>query len=248
MPLHYIAQAMAASTVEEVWTLLTEKMATYGFDRLLYGFTRNMTSFGLGGPGDFLILSTHAPDYTTRFIDDRLYFDAPMFNWALRNTGACSWSWMERNYHTLSPREREVVAFNRCMGVTAGYTISFQDNKVRNRAGLGLTAQAGVTQAHVDALWEKAGHEIQVMCQVTHLIFTTLPYTPPGRSLTARQREVLEWVGDGKTAQDISTIMGVSPATIEKHLRLAREALDVETTAQAVLKASFQNQLYAVHG
>ena len=59
---------------------------------------------------------------------------------------------------------------------------------------------------------------------------------------------MLEWVGDGKTAQDISTIMGVSPATIEKHLRLAREALDVETTAQAVLKASFQNQLYAVHG
>jgi LuxR family transcriptional regulator len=248
MPLHYIAKAMAAGSVEEVWTLLTEKMATYGFDRLIYGFTRNMTSFGLGGPGDFLILSTHTPEYTTRFIDDRLYFDAPMFNWALRNTGACSWSWMEQNFHAFTEREREVIAFNRMMGVTAGYTISFQDNKVRNRAGLGLTARPGMTQAEVDALWEEAGHEIQVMCQVTHLIFTTLPYTPPGRSLTSRQREVLEWVGDGKTAQDISIIMGVSPATIEKHLRLAREALDVETTAQAVLKASFQNQLYAVHG
>ena len=248
MPLNYIAKAMAAGSVEEVWTLLTEKMKTYGFDRLIYGFTRNMTSFGLGGPGDFLILSTHTPEYTTRFIDDRLYFDAPMFNWALRNTGACSWSWMERNFHSFSDREREVIAFNRLMGVTAGYTISFQDNKVRNRAGLGLTARPGMTQAEVDALWETSGHEIQVMCQVTHLIFTTLPYTPPGRSLTSRQREVLEWVGDGKTAQDISILMGVSPATIEKHLRLAREALDVETTAQAVLKASFQTQLYAVHG
>ena len=62
--------------------------------------------------------------------------------------------------------------------------------------------------------------------------------------LTNRQREVLEWVGDGKTTQDIATIMDLTPATVEKHLRLARESLDVETTAQAVLKASFQNQIF----
>ena len=31
---------------------------------------------------------------------------------------------------------------------------------------------------------------------------------------------------------------------VEKHLRLAREALDVETTAQAVLKASLQRQIF----
>ncbi|MFT7105919.1 MAG: LuxR family transcriptional regulator [Yoonia sp.] len=35
-------------------------------------------------------------------------------------------------------------------------------------------------------------------------------------------------------------------ATIEKHLRLAREALDVETTAQAVLKGAFNNQMFAI--
>jgi LuxR family transcriptional regulator len=38
--------------------------------------------------------------------------------------------------------------------------------------------------------------------------------------------------------------MDLTPATVEKHLRLARESLDVETTAQAVLKASFQNQIF----
>ncbi|MFV0358632.1 MAG: LuxR family transcriptional regulator, partial [Tropicimonas sp.] len=38
----------------------------------------------------------------------------------------------------------------------------------------------------------------------------------------------------------------LTPATIEKHLRLAREALDVMTTAQAVLKASFLNQIFIV--
>ncbi|MFO7771946.1 MAG: LuxR family transcriptional regulator, partial [Roseovarius gahaiensis] len=34
--------------------------------------------------------------------------------------------------------------------------------------------------------------------------------------------------------------------TVEKHLRLARQALGVETTAQAVLKAALQNQMFVV--
>ena len=66
------------------------------------------------------------------------------------------------------------------------------------------------------------------------------------RKLTGRQREALEWVGEGKTTQDIATIMGLTQATVEKHLRLAREALGVETTAQAVLKASYQNQIFVI--
>jgi LuxR family transcriptional regulator len=56
----------------------------------------------------------------------------------------------------------------------------------------------------------------------------------------------LEWVGDGKTTQDIAVLMGLTSATVEKHLRLARESLAVETTAQAVLKASFQNQMFVL--
>jgi len=33
---------------------------------------------------------------------------------------------------------------------------------------------------------------------------------------------------------------------VEKHLRLARENLNVETTAQAVLKAAFLNQMFVI--
>ena len=81
---------------------------------------------------------------------------------------------------------------------------------------------------------------------MAHLKIVTLPHHRGGRSLTKRQREALEWVGDGKTTQDIALLMGLTSATVEKHLRLAREVLSVETTAQAVLKASFQNQMFIV--
>lgn len=51
-------------------------------------------------------------------------------------------------------------------------------------------------------------------------------------------------MADGKTTQDVALLMGVSPAMVEKHLRLAREALAVETTAQAVAKAALLNMIF----
>ena len=84
------------------------------------------------------------------------------------------------------------------------------------------------------------------MNNVAHLKIQSLPYVRPTRGLTRRQLEALHWVGDGKTTADIALLMGLTPATVEKHLRLARDVLNVETTAQAVLKAALQNQMFVV--
>ena len=114
----------------------------------------------------------------------------------------------------------------------------------RSRGAMALTARQEINQDQVDAIWTIHGRTIHALCNVAHLKLMSLPYGNSRRALTKRQREVLEWVGDGKTTQDIATIMGLTPATVEKHLRLAREVLEVDTTAQAVLKASMQNQIF----
>ncbi len=236
-----------ARTVEELWDLHTKQMETYGFDRLMYGYTRYRTSSSLGDPQDWVLLSTQSPEYMKVFFDEGFYYHAPMLKWALANDGACSWRWMMdmSRVDNLTPSEMRVMEFNKQMNVTAGYTISFRSISERTKAAIALTAKAGLTQDAVEQTWAKHGDEIIVMNNVMHLKLLTLPYTGE-RSLTKRQREVLQWVGDGKTTQDIAILLELTPATIEKHLRLAREALDVETTAQAVLKAAFYNQMFIV--
>jgi DNA-binding CsgD family transcriptional regulator len=79
---------------------------------------------------------------------------------------------------------------------------------------------------------------IQIINHVAHLCILQLPAAGQRRLLTARQSEVLELVADGKTMQDIAILLERNVATVEKHLRGARDALGVETTAQAVRKAS----------
>lgn len=243
----HLAAVTAAQSVEDLWALHVAKMADYGFDRLIYGFTRYRSGASLGDPQDWVLLTNHAKSYIEPFVDGGLYFHAPMLKWAIENDGACSWRWMEEMVlsDSMTPSERRVVAFNRDHGVTAGYTISFRALSARSKGAIALTAPAGTSQDDVERVWAEHGDEIVLMNNVMHLKLLTLPYSG-ARTLTKRQREVLEWVGDGKTTQDIALLLGLTPATVEKHLRLAREAMDVDTTAQAVLKAAFYNQMFVL--
>ena len=243
--LHFITRA---TSLEELWAAHTEEMAHFGFDRLLYGYTRYRTQTSLGDPDDFVVLSNHSKDYIEGFMHGGLYFHAPMLHWALKHEGAGSWRMINQmmTSRTMTPEEQTVYEFNQKMGVTAGYTISFNSVSVRSKGAISLCAQPGLTQDEVDAIWERHGDDILLMNNIAHLKILTLPHIAPNRVLTKRQREVLEWVGDGKTTQDIAMLMGLTPATVEKHLRLAREALSVETTAQAVMKAALHNQMFVI--
>ncbi|WP_439524158.1 LuxR family transcriptional regulator [Marivita sp.] len=235
-----------SASIEELWDLHCRRMADFGFNRLLYGFTRFRTATSLGDPNDFIILSNIDSDYVEHFVHNGLYQSAPMVRWAVDNDGAASWTVLQMMLQsgTVTNDELRILDFNAKHGITAGFSISFRSLSDRAKGAIALIAEPGLSQTDVDAMWDRWGELIQLMNNIVHLKILTLPYTPPNQALTKRQREALEWVGSGKTMQDIATIMGLTPATVEKHLRLAREALNVDTTAQAVLKAALQNQMF----
>lgn len=249
MTLHdYLYFISSAQSLEELWTGHTEKMASYGFDRLIYGITRYLTKTSYGDPEDFVILTNHSDEYVDGFLHSGLFFHAPMLHWARENEGAASWQLINQMMasETMTAQERRVYDFNARMGVTVGYTISFKSVSARSKGAISLCARPGLSQVEIDAVWQEHGRDILLMNNIAHLKILTLPYTSPTRSLTKRQREALAWVGDGKTTQDIALLMGLTSATVEKHLRLARESLSVETTAQAVLKAELHNQMFVI--
>lgn len=220
-------------------------MGEFGFDRVIYGMTRVAGTDGsLGDLDDALILSNHGPAYDAAFINSGLFLESPGFQWARANTGAIGWGALWAGSSTHSDRARDFIGFQRSRNVRAGYTVSIEPSTARTFAAISLTGRADLAQADLDALWAEKGCQIWAMSNVMHLKILTLPHRGYVQELSARQREALEWVGDGKSYHDIATIMGVSVATVEKHLRLAREKLRVTTTSQAVLKASVQNRIY----
>ncbi len=241
----HIETITAARTTSLVWDELCRALQAYGFDRLIYGHTRYRDGNWLGNPEDWLFLARHDAAYVRDFIDSGLFRSSPMLLWALDNEGACSWRTTQERLSTatISEDEKKVIDFNNSMGVLAGYTISFRGLSPRFCGILALTASADHTQARIDATWMAYGREIMMLANIAHLRLIGLPHDG-GRRLTARQAEVLGWVAEGKATQDIAAIVGISAATVEKHLRLARQALDVETTAQALVKLAYRNQIH----
>jgi DNA-binding CsgD family transcriptional regulator len=236
----------AAATIDEAWDLATGHFAGHGFARINYGFTRFRHLKTIGDPDDALFLSTCDADYVKRYFQGGFYARTPVFRWAERSSGACTWTWVKDAYETgrLSADEAEAVRQNAAMGVTAGISFSFPDASARAKGALGLIANPGLSHAEVDAIFAARREELMAVANVMHLTIVHLPQLSRHRALSPRQREALEWVADGKTTQDVALLMGVSPAMVEKHLRLAREALAVETTAQAVAKGALLNMIF----
>lgn len=230
----------------EVWELATGYFASLGFQRCNYGFTRFRAAKTVGDPDDALFLTTCDPTYAQFYFKNGFFAKTPAFRWAQTNTGATTWTWVREAYLAgrLSPEEAETVRMNVAMGIVAGISVSFPETSSRAKGALGLIADPGLDPPAVDRVFAAHAEEISVVANVMHLRLIQLPFPISRRPLTQRQREALEWVADGKTTQDVAMLMDVSPAMVEKHLRLAREALSVDTTAQAVAKAALMNLIF----
>jgi LuxR family quorum-sensing system transcriptional regulator CciR len=55
--------------------------------------------------------------------------------------------------------------------------------------------------------------------------------------LSARQRECLAWVRQGKSSGMIAELLGLSPDTVEEHISAACAKLGVRTRVQAAVEA-----------
>ena len=242
-----LGEIAQADSIDAAWAPACAYFAGLGFKRLNYGLTRFRTERSIGDPDDALYLSTSDPDYARLYFRGGFYAKTPVYRWALRNTGMTTWRWVQDDLAAgrLAPEEAEAVRLNARYGIVAGIAISFPEVAGRTKGALGLTADPGLGHDEVDRIWATDGPSMMAMAQMMHLRIASLPAAHVRRDLTLRQREALEWVADGKTTADVAILMGVSTAMVEKHLRLAREALGVDTTAHAVAKGTLLNLIFA---
>jgi LuxR family transcriptional regulator len=246
LPLDRLLDIAQAATISEAWGVATPRFRELGFTRVNYGLTRFRSDAWMGDPEDAVYLSTASEDYMRIYFKSGHFARTPIFRWLNTHVGTTCWRWVEEDYRAgrLPPGEAEAVRINHAMGVRAGLTISFPTHNRRIKGAIGFIADPGIDHDEVDRIRTDHGAEIEAIAHMLHFRVATLPPAYARKRLTDRQREALEWVADGKTTQDIALLMGISAAMVEKHLRLARESLNVDTTAQAVAKGTLLNMIF----
>lgn len=248
--LHIINRISCAQEAEIIWALLCRFLSSLGFDLIKYGFSPLVQGVNYGHAEDFVVLTTMPPAFTREFIERRCYADNPMMRWCAQNVGIASWGMIAQLLRD-GPEEvvkamAENLALHQKFGLNAGFSVAFPPTLALGRGAMGVAAPPGMAQAEVDDRLQRHGALIFSVCCIAHQRLSALPLRRLGRELSKRQREVLEWLALGKTASDVARIMGLARPTVEKHLRLAREALGADSTAHALAKASFANQIFAI--
>ena len=239
-----ISQILDADTIDRAWTRFCDALEGYGFDKILYGGTRIPTKGIIGNVADALILHRGPQEYADIYLGEELYLYSPTYDWAEHNTGFASWAEAAAQFKGQpTPQQLRIMQLNIQFGAISGYVGSLKGVVPGMRGVIGISPAGGADQAEADRMWAQDGADIALLSQLVHVRIASLPQTGQRRPLTSRQREALQWSAQGKTMQDIATIMNLSVGTIEKHLRMARDSLDAQTTAHAVQKATSLNLL-----
>lgn len=128
------------------------------------------------------------------------------------------------------------ISIDHVMAVPIHVDRRFLVSFVLNRSGAGFSDRdrdiAELIRPHLSNLYRLA-----CSAERTRNLPADAPFDRAAAPLTAREREVLDWVAAGKTNRDIAAILGASPRTVEKHLERIYEKLGVETRTAAVVRA-----------
>lgn len=119
------------------------------------------------------------------------------------------------------------------------------DNDVldRLRTELAIAWENPVTAVWQDIQLDLGGGAMKIYClpKLNGEVIMMLPAGDPVEGpdavvgiLTKRQREIMDWIAEGKTSAEAAIILSISPRTVEKHLEAVFQRLGVENRIAAV--------------
>jgi LuxR family transcriptional regulator, quorum-sensing system regulator BjaR1 len=201
-----------------------------------FGFTC-VTSFSLPGPGaevkDGILLNTRPEEYTRRYYERNYVIHDPAVKELRRNLNPYTWSDIRKN--------RKLGKFEK--------TILDESTEFKWRDGLvipivTLSGQVSLfcpcgpepdlsprARAALEVIGIYSYHALKrAIAQMTREVSEHQP-------LTAREREIMQWVAYGKSDDEIGEILNLSTTTVTSHVENAKRKLNTFRRTYAVVQA-----------
>jgi transcriptional regulator EpsA len=126
-----------------------------------------------------------------------------------------------------------------------------QKAELKNIAAYGVSGHAGVSSffcfSRVNTpLDAQCAYILQLLIPHLHVILSRLMVagikplqtsTTQNKTITSREAEILQWVHEGKTNQDIADTLHISALTVKNHVQSILRKLDVQNRSHAAVKA-----------
>ena len=184
-----------------------------------------------GGARQQIATDGFPEDWVCHYIKDELYRVDPIPEIAAQSMRPFRWSEVG-TLATLARRQQAYLEEMRDWKLGDGLAFQVYGPGLRNGyVGLGF----GTEPVPVDA---KMITQFQFAAQIAHQRYcemTDAHRHAPRYDLSPREREILTWIAKGKSNAAISSILSISPHTVDTHLRRIYDKLDVADRTSAAI-------------
>ncbi|MGN6424389.1 MAG: helix-turn-helix transcriptional regulator [Asticcacaulis sp.] len=227
----FVCDCTGARTTQGLFELFTRAMARQGFDRIIFSVPRDLD---VPEEQNRLGLFHNYPEDWQAYYDEKGFAAidpvlraAGMYDWAFE------WSGLERDFQ-LSDRQTRFMRLGEEAGLHNGVGVPFRGSRAQI-AGVALA-----TSRHDD---ERCANLdlINAYCTQFYVTFKRLAVRGQGSAdcvfLTPKESEILCFVANGCTDDDIADKLSISRNTVDTHLRHIFHKLDVNSRVAASVKA-----------
>lgn len=217
-----------AVSLADVYTVLLKNCTPFGVQHVLAGIIPDRIIRPEEQP-DYVVLGIWPHDWANRYFRKQYVRRDPTILHAATQTEPLVWS--EIVYENQQPGARRVMDEARDFRLHDGITIPL-DTIDGLRIGVSFSGDPiDKSPASVAKLTVLASYAVHRALEIRAMLRSG------GVLLSARERECLLWVAEGKTTADIGTILDLSDKSIEHYLASARQKLNAINTAQALTQA-----------
>ena len=236
----FLARLSADSSLEQTWTTAVEYFRAFDLTHVSYVFFQ--------GPDfsekDSVMLSTIPESWVQLYKENETQLSDAFYTHCCNTlegtkTGL---AYMD-DFEHYSIAERNLIRHVAQTGFTAGASFVMESKQGDTSFG-GWNLGGNFTREEFDTLYDSQGESLGVVCLYFHerlrrfsSIDVEAMHQPCSAILSRRQTECLQLLASGLRVKDIARKLCISAATVELHLKLAREGLDAATREQAVARA-----------
>ena len=227
----YVERANAASSVDELFKIYLKTIGRHGLDRALFALITDHADIGKSaGIG---VMHNFPQDWMSHYFEKGYERIDPIPIYGASQFGAYRWEDVPEKMELTKTQEK---CLN--LGIEAGlnHGVATFLRGIRNQvAGVSLASSEKKDgfDGKVDLITAYSNH-FYARYRLMHEIKDP---EPVNYFLTHQEREILEWVVEGKTDFEIGGIMNISSHTVDYHMRNIMKKSDSHSRIAAAVKA-----------
>lgn len=230
--LHFLGQSLENSnSVDDIKRVCEKFCASYGFEFYLFGVC---DAASLTAPKVSII--TNYPDEWMNFYSvEKMQKNDPVVKYCWANTVPIRWLDLIHLETYVNAHGEQILIRAREFGLQDGLSVPI-------KSPTGEIALLSVATSNLEGLDERMSnllHTAQYFGNAVFERYMRVQLKPEERNfyLTDREKECLFWVCEGKTAWEISKILGITERTVTFHMTSAMNKMGAVNRQHAAAKA-----------